>query len=122
MLHQSHCCDNLDCTLVSSQPHQLVLVGKSFKDESRLALFALEQQAVAGSCKEPKPWGWNVVESAKWQAWSHLQDMAPVEAMRLYVRLLEDELVRHCSCYMRLLLEKMKVPQLYHSMVATSLN
>ncbi|KAL3133889.1 hypothetical protein ABBQ32_008347 [Trebouxia sp. C0010 RCD-2024] len=66
--------------------------GKSFKDESRLALFALERQAVAGSCKEPKPWGWNVVESAKWQAWSQLQDMAPVEAMRLYVRLLEDEL------------------------------
>lgn len=24
--------------------------------------------------------------------------MAPVEAMRLYVRLLEDELVRHCCC------------------------
>ena len=34
-----------------------------------------------------------MVESAKWQAWSQLQDMAPVEAMRLYVRLLEDELV-----------------------------
>lgn len=66
--------------------------GKSFKDENRLALFALEQQALVGSCKEPKPWGWNVVESAKWQAWSQLQDMAPVEAMRLYVRLLEDEL------------------------------
>ncbi|KAL0028321.1 hypothetical protein WJX79_010343 [Trebouxia sp. C0005] len=66
--------------------------GKTFKDENRLALFALEQQALVGSCKEPKPWGWNVVESAKWQAWSQLQDMAPVEAMRLYVRLLEDEL------------------------------
>ena len=70
--------------------------GKSFKDENRLALFALEQQAVVGSCKEPKPWGWNIVESAKWQAWSQLQDMAPVEAMRLYVRLLEDELVSTC--------------------------
>lgn len=76
--------------------NQLAPVGKSFKDETRLALFALERQAVAGSCKEPKPWGWNVVESAKWQAWSQLQDMAPVEAMRLYVRLLEDELVSHC--------------------------
>lgn len=66
--------------------------GKNFKDENRLALYALEQQALIGSCTEPKPWGWNVVESAKWQAWSQLQDMAPVEAMRLYVRLLEDEL------------------------------
>ncbi|DBA75236.1 hypothetical protein WJX77_011618 [Trebouxia sp. C0004] len=66
--------------------------GKTFNDENRLALFALEQQALVGSCKEPKPWGWNVVESAKWQAWSQLQDMAPVEAMRLYVRLLDNEL------------------------------
>lgn len=72
--------------------------GKSFKDENRLALFALEQQALVGSCKEPKPWGWNVVESAKWQAWSQLQDMAPVEAMRLYVRLLEVELVNPKCC------------------------
>lgn len=87
-------------------------VGKSFKDETRLALFALERQAVAGSCKEPKPWGWNVVESAKWQAWSQLQDMAPVEAMRLYVRLLEDELVRHGCCqFLQLLavLERLKL-------------
>lgn len=39
-----------------------------------------------------------MIESAKWQAWSQLQDMAPVEAMRLYVRLLEDELVSHHDC------------------------
>lgn len=84
--------------MITGQLCHLTPAGKSFKDESRLALFALERQAVAGSCKEPKPWGWNVVESAKWQAWSQLQDMAPVEAMRLYVRLLEDELVSHCCC------------------------
>lgn len=37
--------------------------------------------------------GWNVVESAKWQSWSQLGEMAPVEAMRLYMRLLESEQV-----------------------------
>ncbi len=89
--------------------------GKSFKDENRLALFALEQQALVGSCTEPKPWGWNVVESAKWQAWSQLQDMAPVEAMRLYVRLLEDELVSfslllHKACALPSLIPPAVIP------------
>ena len=100
-------------------------VGNSFKDETRLALFALERQAVAGSCKEPKPWGWNVVESAKWQAWSQLQDMAPVEAMRLYVRLLEDELVSHCCCQFLLHAtssEEDSSPQLHQSMFAALLH
>ena len=54
-------------------------------------LYALHQQAVVGPCKEPKPWGWNVVESAKWNSWSQLKDMSPVEAMRLYVKVLEEE-------------------------------
>lgn len=58
-----------------------------------MALYALEQQATRGPCTESKPWGWNVIESAKWQGWSQLGDMASVEAMRLFVRLLEDERV-----------------------------
>ena len=43
--------------------------------------------------KKPICRGWNVVESAKWQSWSQLGEMAPVEAMRLYMRLLESEQV-----------------------------
>ena len=43
--------------------------------------------------KKPLCRGWNVVESAKWQSWSQLGEMAPVEAMRLYMRLLESEQV-----------------------------
>ena len=54
-------------------------------------LYALHQQAVVGPCKEPKPWSWNIVESAKWNSWSQLKDMSSVEAMRLYVKLLEEE-------------------------------
>ena len=60
-------------------------------DETRLVLYALHQQAVVGPCKEPKPWSWNIVESAKWNSWSQLKDMSSVEAMRLYVKLLEEE-------------------------------
>ena len=50
---------------------------------------SLKQQLL----KKPICRGWNVVESAKWQSWSQLGEMAPVEAMRLYMRLLESEQV-----------------------------
>ncbi len=63
-------------------------------DELRLALFALHQQATVGPCTEAKPWGWNVVESAKWESWNQLGNMSSVEAMRLYVKLIEQEQVR----------------------------
>jgi len=65
--------------------------AKPIKDETRLLLYALGQQATEGPCRETKPWGWNVVETAKWQTWSQLGSMSKVEAMRLYVRELEDE-------------------------------
>ena len=44
-----------------------------------------------GPCAEPKPWGWNVVNNAKWQSWKQLGDMSKMEAMRLFVRTLEEE-------------------------------
>ena len=62
-------------------------------DELRLVLYALHQQATVGPCSEPKPWGWNVVESAKWESWSQLGGMSSMEAMRLYVKMVEDEQV-----------------------------
>ena len=46
-------------------------------------LYALHQQATVGPCTEAKPWGWNVVESAKWESWNQLGNMSSVEAMRL---------------------------------------
>jgi len=61
-------------------------------DETRLVLYALAQQAEHGPCKEAKPWSWNMVESAKWNAWSQLGNMAPVEAMRLYVKVIEESI------------------------------
>ncbi|KAL6746870.1 hypothetical protein V8C86DRAFT_1437567 [Haematococcus lacustris] len=65
--------------------------SKPLSQEAQLVLYALGQQASAGPCRESKPWGWNVVESAKHQAWRQLGDMSAVEAMRLYVRTVEEE-------------------------------
>lgn len=45
-----------------------------------------------GPCDQPKPWGWNVVENAKYQSWKQLGDMSQNEAMRLYVRTMEEEI------------------------------
>ena len=56
-------------------------------------MYALHQQATVGPCTEAKPWGWNVVESAKWESWNQLGNMSSVEAMRLYVKMVEDDQV-----------------------------
>ncbi|KAK9868001.1 hypothetical protein WJX84_010049 [Apatococcus fuscideae] len=61
------------------------------KDETKLLLYALQQQAKHGPCKDPKPWAWNVVDSAKWSSWAQLGKMSCVEAMRLFVKVIEDE-------------------------------
>ncbi|KAG0568578.1 hypothetical protein M758_6G027400 [Ceratodon purpureus] len=53
-------------------------------------LFALYKQATLGPCTLKKPWGWNVVENAKWTSWTHLGNMNSLEAMRLFVRTLEE--------------------------------
>ncbi|GHP06328.1 acyl-CoA-binding domain-containing protein 5 [Pycnococcus provasolii] len=60
-------------------------------DETRLVLWALSQQALSGPCNSPKPWSWNVVDAAKWQSWNQLGNMPPMEAMRLYVRTVEED-------------------------------
>jgi acyl-CoA-binding protein len=65
----------------------------NFGNETRLLFYALHKQATAGPCKEAKPWSWNVVESAKWQSWSQLADMSSMDAMRLYVKTLDEEQV-----------------------------
>lgn len=54
--------------------------------------YALDRQATDGPCDQPKPWGWNVVENAKYQSWKQLGGMSQNEAMRLYVRTMEEEI------------------------------
>lgn len=65
--------------------------AEAVRDDALLLLYALNQQATVGPCNEPKPWSWNVVETAKWQSWRSLAGMSKMEAMRLFVRTLEEE-------------------------------
>lgn len=70
--------------------------GLSLSTETQLLLYALEQQALQGPCALGRPggWGWGSTEEvAKWQSWKALGDMSRVEAMRLFVRTVEEEQV-----------------------------
>ncbi|GAB4835811.1 acyl-CoA-binding domain-containing protein 4 [Ancistrocladus abbreviatus] len=66
-------------------------VSSKFKNDVALLLYALYQQATAGPCNVPKPRGWSPVEQSKWQSWHGLGNMASTEAMRLFVKILEEE-------------------------------
>ncbi|KAL2634529.1 hypothetical protein R1flu_006008 [Riccia fluitans] len=62
-----------------------------FTDDKALLLYSLYQQATVGPCNIAKPWSWNVVEYAKWTSWNSLGKLPQTEAMRLFVRTLEEE-------------------------------
>lgn len=66
-------------------------VLSKFSSDSALLLFALYQQATVGPCTAPKPSAWKPVEVSKWSSWSKLGNMASTEAMRLFVKILEEE-------------------------------
>ncbi|XP_059652424.1 acyl-CoA-binding domain-containing protein 4-like [Cornus florida] len=62
-----------------------------FANDVALLLYGLYQQASSGPCKIPKPKGWSPVEQSKWASWHGLGNMASTEAMRLFVKILEEE-------------------------------
>ncbi|XP_055816720.1 acyl-CoA-binding domain-containing protein 4 [Solanum dulcamara] len=66
-------------------------VSSKFSNDAALLLYALYQQATVGPCKIPKPRSWNPVEQSKWTSWNGLGNMASTEAMRLFVKILEEE-------------------------------
>ncbi|KAL2941001.1 Acyl-CoA-binding domain-containing protein 4 [Bienertia sinuspersici] len=66
-------------------------VASKFNNEVSLLLYALYQQATVGPCNIPKPSSWSPVEQSKWKSWSGLGNMASAEAMRLFVKILEEE-------------------------------
>lgn len=59
------------------------------RDEDRLVLYALAQQAQHGPCREPRPAFWNVREKAMWSAWTALGKRSKMEAMVLYAQAIE---------------------------------
>lgn len=66
-------------------------VSSKFKNDVALLLYALHQQATVGPCNIPKPKGWSPVEQSKWRSWYELGAMLREEAMRLFVKILEEE-------------------------------
>ncbi|MQM00568.1 hypothetical protein Taro_033311 [Colocasia esculenta] len=66
-------------------------VISKFPNDVALLLYGLYQQATVGPCDVPKPRVWNAVEHGKWTSWDGLGNMASTEAMRLFVKLLEEE-------------------------------
>ncbi|GFQ07147.1 acyl-coa-binding domain-containing protein 4 [Phtheirospermum japonicum] len=87
-------------------------VASKFSNDTALLLYALYQQnfvitnvsvppylsfefyvkfAALGPCNIPKPRGWSPIEQSKWTSWNELGNMASTEAMRLFVKILEEE-------------------------------
>ncbi|KAE8660219.1 Acyl-CoA-binding domain-containing protein 5 [Hibiscus syriacus] len=66
-------------------------IASKFSNEAALILYALYQQATVGPCNVPKPSSWSPVEQGKWKSWQQLGNMASTEAMRLFVKILEEE-------------------------------
>ena len=65
-------------------------VEASFGDETRLILYALQSQAERGPCEPRSKWGMAAEDRAA-PTWANLGKMEPFEAMRLFVKLLDDE-------------------------------
>ncbi|EOA22209.1 hypothetical protein CARUB_v10002793mg [Capsella rubella] len=66
-------------------------LSSKFSSDTALLLYALHQQATIGPCSIPKPSAWNPVEQSKWKSWQGLGTMPSIEAMRLFVKILEEE-------------------------------
>ncbi|XVF41893.1 hypothetical protein PTKIN_Ptkin01aG0316900 [Pterospermum kingtungense] len=66
-------------------------IGSRFSNDVALILYALYQQATIGPCNVPKPSSWSPVEQGKWKSWQQLGNMVSTEAMRLFVKILEEE-------------------------------
>ncbi|RID64427.1 hypothetical protein BRARA_E03367 [Brassica rapa] len=66
-------------------------VSSKFSNDTALLLYALYQQATVGPCNTPKPSAWRPVEQSKWRSWQGLGTMPSMEAMRLFVKILEED-------------------------------
>ncbi|KAK7258889.1 hypothetical protein RIF29_24478 [Crotalaria pallida] len=62
-----------------------------FPNSTALLLFTLYKQATVGPCNIPEPSTWKIVEHSKWASWNQLGNMSSTEAMRLFVKILEEE-------------------------------
>ena len=70
---------------------KLPSLESTFTDETRLLLYALKSQAMHGPTEIKSKWHMTREERGKYETWANLGKMSNFEAMRLYVKLLEEE-------------------------------
>ncbi|KAJ1377640.1 Kelch-type beta propeller [Sesbania bispinosa] len=56
-----------------------------------MMMYILGVEASIGRCNIPEPSSWKIVEHSKWASWNQLGNMSSTEAMRLFVKILEEE-------------------------------
>ena len=64
-------------------------------------LYALQQQSEHGKCEAGRPSTWDVVEQTKWQSWNALGNMNRMEAMRLFVKTVDEEVPEWWALFQR---------------------
>ena len=64
-------------------------------------LYALQQQSEHGKCEAGRPSTWDVVEQTKWQSWNALGTMNRMEAMRLFVKTVDEEVPEWWALFQR---------------------
>ena len=83
--------------MINNRFHAATKVAKlpslesTFTDETRLLLYALKSQALHGPTEIKSKWHMTREERGKYETWANLGKMSNFEAMRLYVKLLEEE-------------------------------
>ena len=83
--------------IINNRFHAATKVAKlpslesTFTDETRLLLYALKSQAIHGPTEIKSKWHMTREERGKYETWANLGNMSNFEAMRLYVKLLEEE-------------------------------
>ena len=83
--------------IINNRFHAATKVAKlpslesTFTDETRLLLYALKSQAMHGPTEIKSKWHMTREERGKYETWANLGKMSNFEAMRLYVKLLEEE-------------------------------
>ena len=69
---------------------ELVKTVESVSNENKLYLYAHYKQVNCGNNNTTKPSMFNMVESAKWNAWNSINGMEKEEAMKLYINKVKE--------------------------------
>lgn len=64
-------------------------------NDELLRIYSLYKQATVGNCNTEKPGIFSFSEKSKWEAWNGLQGMDSTHAKELYVRLVEELVLKY---------------------------